>query len=747
MRPCFRSFATTVAALVATLIASGTLVAQEDANRVRPEVKRVAFRGVESVDEGELRESIATHASECRNIVFRVLLCPFSKSSSFWDREFLDRLELRRDVARIQAFYWLRGWREAQVDTLVVEEGDDAVTVVFGVREGEPTRTAAVFIEGVDSIFTDAQRDRLTKLRPGAPFNYLLLDSTRLAVRDALWELGYADATIDTATVVRPQERLASVRLLATPRWIARVGSISITGLEELGAEGVRQRLTLAEGDTFTRSALFESQRRLYESGLFRRASIFTTDRDSIKHVRVEVEEGDMRSVELRGGFSTVDFVQADVGFVHRNFLGGARRFEARAGAGNLFARALENEFIFASLPFPAEYDGSRAPFLRPTWSASVELRQPGAGSPRNTLAVNTFTHRRAAAGIYVDRGFGTGITFTREVMLGVPVSVGYRYELTRVEAGSLYFCVNFNVCDPLTIVALQSRASLSPVELTAQSFQWNDALNPTRGYTARVSLEYASRATGSDFSYHRAVAEGTAYRPFAGGTLAGHLRFGVVSPTGSGSSEFGGNDLLGRPIVHPRKVFFAGGSRSVRGFGENLLGPKILTVPPSALDSIGCSFPYNACDVNAASPDDPSQPALANNRFTPRPLGARAVLEASVEYRFPLAGPLEGAVFLDGAILGNSLSEAFEGRDAALTPGFGVRFLSPVGPIRVDIGLNPTLEEVLPVVTQLDQGDGVEQLTLVRSADGRVAHRRFTTYTSSLLSRAVLHLSIGQAF
>src|SRR5690606_29214151 len=148
--------------------------------RSRPEVNEVVFRGVENVDEAELRESIATQASSCLNLVFRVLLCPFSRSNRFWDRQYLDRLELRRDVVRVQAFYWLRGYRNAEVDTLVVEDEEDEVTVVFGVREGEPTRTDTVVVEGADSILTRDVRNRLTLLRPGEPFNYLLLDSTRM---------------------------------------------------------------------------------------------------------------------------------------------------------------------------------------------------------------------------------------------------------------------------------------------------------------------------------------------------------------------------------------------------------------------------------------------------------------------------------------------------------------------------------------------------------------------------------------
>lgn len=736
------------AALV-VLLAYGVpapLSAQNDATRSRPEVQKLEFRGVENVSEEELRESIATRQSTCRNIVFRALLCPFSKSGRFWDRHFLDRLELRRDVVRIQAFYWLRGYREAQVDTLVVEEDDDEVTVVFGVREGEATLTEGIEVSGADSLLSPATRERLARPRPGEPFNYLLLDSSRVAVQNALWQRGYADAIVDTSTAVRQAAHLASAQIRVTPRWPTRVGSITITGLRELEPAAVRRRLLLSEGDDFTRDAAFESQRRLYESGLFRRATLTTNQNDSIRNVLVTVEEADLRAVEVRAGFSTMDFVQTSASFVHQNFLGGTRRFEASGILGNLLAETLEDQFIFSTLPFPETFEGDRARFMRPTWQVSVDVTQPAAGSPRNTLSLAGFAHRRSAPGVYIDKGLGADLTFTREVVLRVPVSLGYTYEVSRVDAGSLYFCVNFNVCDPRTVASLQSRAALSPVVLTAQSFRWNDALNPTRGYTAQVRLEHASNATLSDFTYNRATAEGTAYRPLGGGTLAARVRLGVVSAIGSGSTAIGGGDLLGRAIVHPRKVFFAGGSRSVRGFGENLLGPKILTIPPSALDSIGCSYPYESCNVNQDSAENPGEPLLANNRFTARPLGARAVVEGSVEYRFPLAGPVEAAVFVDGAILGNSIADAVAGLDAALTPGLGIRYLSPVGPIRVDVGFNPTLEELLPVATQLEQ-NGVEQLALVRAPDGEVAYRRFTTYSRSLLSRAVLHLSIGQAF
>jgi hypothetical protein len=77
--------------------------------------------------------------------------------------------------------------------------------------------------------------------------------------------------------------------------------------------------------------------------------------------------------------------------------------------------------------------------------------------------------------------------------------------------------------------------------------------------------------------------------------------------------------------------------------------------------------------------------------------------------------------------------------RRAAITPGFGVRYASPVGPIRADIGFNPGTVESLPVVTESVVAG---QTTLVT-----LAKRRVYSPGKGLLSRLVLHLSIGEAF
>jgi hypothetical protein len=79
------------------------------------------------------------------------------------------------------------------------------------------------------------------------------------------------------------------------------------------------------------------------------------------------------------------------------------------------------------------------------------------------------------------------------------------------------------------------------------------------------------------------------------------------------------------------------------------------------------------------------------------------------------------------------------------ITPGFGVRYVSPVGPIRVDLGINPSRTEDLPVVTEIIK-NGRRTLVALETP------RRFgptgsNTGVRAILDRLTLHLSIGQAY
>jgi outer membrane protein assembly complex protein YaeT len=720
----------------ALLLLPATLASQTTApvsqEPPKTEVDRLVFKGVKSVDKKELKASIATDASHCVSVLLTPL-CLITHAHYVYTRRFLDHDELKRDVLRARVFYWKRGFRETQVDTLVAKKGGNHVNVTFLVSEGPPTIVSDITVNQARPVLTEREiADRLV-IAEQKPLNLVKLDSTLVFLSQRMWDKGYADALVDTSVVVDSASRTATVGIDLNPRWIATVSDIIVEGNDRIDTRTILNSLYLAPGNLFRRADLLRSQRALYESNLFKRAAIeIPRQGDSSKVIVVTVTEAPLRESRLSAGFNTIDFFQVEGRFTHYSFLGRARRLELQAAVGNLLAQSLNGRFIFRDVM--SGITDQRSRYFAPTYNASVNFRHPWFGSQENELALSVFGHRRSAPGIYIDKGFGTSLTFTREVRERAPVSANYKFELTRVDAGDVYFCINYGVCDQATLGALRDRNRLSPLTLTGSVNRANDPLTPTRGYRGSADFEHASAFTLSDYRYNRATSEIAAYRPIRKrGALAGHVRLGWVKGLQSTASAVG---VEGDPdLLHPSKRFYAGGSRSVRGYGENQLGPRVLTIPASRLrrHDAGCTedIDITLCDPNAEG--------VPQTDFTARPLGGNILAEGSAEFRFPVWRQLMGALFVDAGYVSQRTDPNLPKSKAAVTPGFGMRYLSPVGPIRVDFGINPGRAEDLPVVTE-DVVDGRTQLVTL-------AERRRFTVGTRVLDRLVLHLSIGEAF
>jgi outer membrane protein assembly factor BamA len=275
-----------------------------------------------------------------------------------------------------------------------------------------------------------------------------------------------------------------------------------------------------------------------------------------------------------------------------------------------------------------------------------------------------------------------------------------------------------------------------------------DNQFNPSEGYSARADYEHASKYTLSDFRYNRVSGELSVFHPIGKSVLAGHLRGGWVRALASTITS--SSDGLG-DILHPRKRFYAGGANSVRGYGENQLGPRILTIDPKILiEKAGCTTAQIAngtCNPGGMGTDTLGNPTHASSSdFNALPTGGTSLIEGSIEYRFPfLMKNLQAAVFVDAGFVGAGSSDVTQGK-AAVTPGFGVRYLSPVGPIRVDLGFRPSVTDKLTVITEVVDPDGTHRLVQLGDqvnynpvADG--------SGISKVLNHFALHLSIGQAF
>ena len=710
-----------------------------------PRVWAVEYEGVQGLDVNVLEQGIVTQPTRCRGLILKPL-CWVSGSSLFWAEHELDREELERDELRLRVTYFRKGYREAQVESTVAPEGD-GVRVTFSVTEGPLTTVGSLPVTQTNPLLAPEQIAEARLPAEGGPLDLIRLDSAKFFMRNWLWDQGHADAQVESVATPDTLAHVAALEVRVDPGPRTTIGEVVVEGNEGVSQRTILRLFDLQPGALYRRTDMTSAQRRLYETELFRQSLVTVPPTpDSAKKVVIIVQEAPPRHLRVGPGFNTVEFFQGEVRFTRHNVFGGARRLDTRAAVGNILAPQLYGTSIFGSgVPEGVGREVEDA-YLSPIWQVGVDLTQPFFFSSRTSLGVGVSAHRRSIPGIVVDRGVAGNLAITRRLADRTTASVTYRFERTHVDAEEVYFCVSFGVCDPVTIETLRRPHRMSPLAFLARADRTDDPLGPTQGWIGRLDLELASAQTLSDFRYFRVGSEASRYFRLGQAVLAGRIRAGWVRPLESTSDAFElPEDELA--ILHPRRRFFAGGARSVRGYGENQLGPMVLTVPTAELITPSDTAGVTACTY-ASVADASCDPNVApSSAFRLRPLGGNTLFEASLEYRFPLTATFTAAAFVDAGIVHGQRINFPPGDRSAVTPGVGVRYLSPIGPVRVDLGLRPSLAEDLPVVTQLEGEDGERRLARLETLKHYDPREDAKGALGGFFSRLQLHLAIGEAF
>jgi outer membrane protein insertion porin family len=762
----------TAAGVVLLWCASAVTVEAQALRQVvqQPEITKLKFTGNANISSDELQAAIATEGSHCK--IF--LVCKAAKWNWAYKRITLDRAELERDLLRLRVLYWKRGWRAATVTPQVTSEGKQKVSILLRVTEGPPTTIGTLTLGAIDSLLTTNELRKLIDVRPGQPLDLIHLDSIAVRIALHLDGEGYGDVTINPVAVVDDNSPNAAVTFEIARLYRTRVEAVRVEGTERYDPRLVANTMRIKPGDDYSRGAVAESQRALYEAGFFKRAvvRVDSGSADSLKKLIALVEELPVRAFRITGGVSTVDFLQLDARYTDANFRNSAGRLTLQATLGNVLASKFNGRTPFVNALPDGLLSDSQPVYLQPTFQVNADIRRRWLRDSRNQTGLSVFGYRRSSPGVFIDQGGGAGASFTRNVSRAVPLSIQYRLEFTKVSAADTYFCVNFGVCDQTSLSVLKRTQRLAPLAITASSDRRDDPIGPTTGYTWRSELELADRWTGSQLGYARVELEGSKYFHASDKlTIAVHGRAGYVRGFSRSGNTFGQSTA---PVILPRKRFYAGGARSVRGYGENQLGPRVLVIPrnafqPSAADfvrfftddsllqrRVPCTPLVNLPDCSTDSLAAPviNRRGTSNFKdgdFTPKPLGAETLVEGSIEARYRFWGPLTFAAFIDAG----SVGAQFGGTATVFTPGIGLRFISPVGPIRVDIGYNPKSEERLSVITELVPSDAgwlaargsTQREGLFEITNKRIFNPSTGTGLGGVLNRLTLHLSIGEAF
>jgi outer membrane protein assembly factor BamA len=581
--------------------------------------------------------------------------------------------------------------------TDVAGQRDRAVGVRLAITEGPRTLVGTVSLEGLEAIEEPTVR-ALLQTMTGQPF----VESVVAADRDRI-DLEYRNRGFETVAV-EPVISLADDGLRADVHFrIAEgpqvfVDHIIVVGNRRTSTATITRALLLKPGQPLGYSARLETQQQLAALGLFRRVTI-----DEIRHsgeqrrdIVVQVEEappttigyggGVEGGVRLRptgdGGIAEERFEMAPRGF----FEVGRRNLWGKNRAVNLFTRV-----SLRSRDITLTSEGER-------------LDQPAEGGGygfNEYRVVGTFREPRvfgtAADGLVtgiLDQAIRSSFNFVRRearAELGLRMSPQYSvagrysYERTRL------FDERFTDAEKPLIDRLFPQVRLSKVSGSLIRDTRTDIIDPAGGTFAVLDSEVALRAMGSEVGFAKTFLQGFGYYRLPVPrrmVLALGARLGLahgfrrlvarVGPDGEPVT-----DPSGQPIVDvvqdlpASERFFAGGDTSVRGYSLDRLGTDV-TISPSGF-----------------------------------PTGGNGLVVLNSEIRTALVGNLGAVGFLDVGNVFRRVGDIHldELRAAA---GFGLRYQSPVGPIRIDLGFKLDRRELAP---------------------GRLERR------------SVLHISLGQAF
>ena len=626
-------------------------------------VSRLELTGNAAVTTAELTPALRTRVGE-----------PFADS------------RLDADVATIEDVYRRRGFATIRAPSAAEPQrtgnGSAQVPVIVRiiVNEGARSIVDSVAFEGNRSIDEATLRARIG-VTAGAPFVPGQLRIDRDALQAAYNDRGFESASVSPRTVFSPDNTRVTVTYALQEGPQIFVDHVLIIGNVRTSTETIERELQIAPGDPFGLQALNESQRRLSALGLFRRVRLAQLRHgdDTKRDLLVTVEEAP--ATTLGGGLGAEGRMRVvsgeDTGGVAEQQFEVAPRMFVEYGRRNLFGRNRSIN-LFASVSLHLQNQDAFA-----TGTRFTEYRL--LGTYREPRLFNTAADGLLTASL--EQQFRSSFSFRRNAVtaqaarrLTQAVSITGAYQIQRTEL------LETNV-DPSLGPLIARLFSTEPLRLSSFGGALirdtrDDTVNPTSGVYVSSSGQLAALAIGSQVGYVKSFFTAQKFHQLSGPriVLAGSARLGLAA-------EF---DVL-NPIPEPER-FFAGGDTTNRGF---------------ALDTLGVRH----------SPPDPLTDTIDPNGF---PIGGNATVILNGELRVPLSGALSVVSFFDTGnvfqrVTGLSIAEF---RNAV---GFGVRYKSPFGPLRVDLGFK-THVEAFPC-----------------TADNPVAN--------CFESRSALHISFGQAF
>lgn len=543
--------------------------------------------------------------------------------------------QLGSDRDALESFYRLEGFSEVAIATPVVNtKADGTMTVDFPITEGPQTIVTAVSVEGTQQV--PSRELPPLELAPGKPLNPQSERDDIIALQSFYANRGNSEVQITPRVEVSADKTSARVAYVIAEGPQIRIGEVIVRGNTYTDSTVILRKADIQKGEPFSYTALLEAQRNLYRLGTFSRVEVQQEQAGtsvSRRNVVISIEEGKELSASgslgalydrgQPGGATFSPRVSAAV--AHRNLFGTGRYL----GVEGVYAGQSDSQFY-------------------------ITYREPFIGKYNVPLQLTVFQSDDSTREDLRIKQRGMSLEASKITLSRTRWSLVYQYKRSQ--------CVEGSPCDDVRngLIVPTVTPSLLNVYISsiAPTFFWDkrdDIVDPHRGFFTSASVEYAFPILNARTSFLKEFVQGAWYLPVSTrSVLALAGRAGLLHP-------FGGSAI---PLS---ERFVAGGQSSHRAYPQDLLGNA-------------CLNPQNLTDCREALYDDDPK----GDHVHLVPLGGNGIFLVNAEYRFPIVGNVGGALFTD---IGNVYGGAkIDFNDVRYGVGTGLRYLSPVGPLRFDM-------------------------------------------------------------
>ncbi len=572
---------------------------------------------------------------------------------------FVER-KLTTAIAAIKREYRQKGYTAAAVDvgnreTAPASPGDVGhVEVRLVVREGVLTRVGTIAIEG-NANASAADLRAVMKVHSGGVFYEPAVAADRESVLLYYLNRGYASATVAVDLQWSPDRSQVNLLYRVSEQAPVIVDHVIVVGNTKTSEETIRRELLVQEGKPLGYDDLIESQRRLSALGLFRRVRISEAPHgnDPGRDVVVTVEEANRTSLAYGAGAEVTPVTTAGAGGIAAQRYDVAPRGSFEIGRRNLWGRNRSvNLFTRVSFrPRGRAIEAEGAQYGINEYRVVGTYRELGALGSRVDVATNAFVEQ-AVRSTFNFRRQGVNAEALRRISPFVRMAL--RYTLGRTEL------LDAEQIPPelqLEIDRLFPQVRLSSLSAAVYRDTRDDPLEPSRGLLLAEDSELAMRSIGSEVGFAKLFVQAFSFRQLPTRRrviFASAARLGLARPF---AQDVNGLVVSALPAS---ERFFAGGSTTVRGFALDRLGTAE-TISPTGF-----------------------------------PKGGNAVVILNAELRTLLWRDFGVVGFIDA---GNVFARASDFDLGALrvSPGVGLRYRSPIGPIRFDVGFKLAPRELSP--------------------------------------------------